>query len=114
MKERAKERFARPALLVAGLLLACLAESTGPAWILAAMGSSTCFLLLLAVNVRSEAAERREARLRRELTVSTPAAFPLEEGASGAGGGPCAAPPGWASVDAALPAPVPRQGCRVP
>ena len=107
----------RTSLLVAGILLASLAESSGPVWILAAAGSFASFAALLAICVRQEAAgsahewDRRDAV---EVTVFRPPPDLLSGQQGDADRAPRMIPPGWKPTGNPLPASGRRQSCRVP
>jgi hypothetical protein len=77
-------RGIKPILLLAGVLLASLAESSGPLWYLAAAGSFTAFFFLLILSLRS-APERRAARAEQpDITIVLSTPFPQEERADDA------------------------------
>lgn len=103
----------RIALLVAALLLASCAESTGPLLIVVAVGSGMAFALLLILASRSEAVGRAEVR-GREITIFVPPPFPIEERAADAEIASCMMPRGWKSIEKPLQASGPRRNCRAP
>jgi hypothetical protein len=77
-------RGIKPVLLLVGLLLASLAESSGPLWYLAAAGSFTAFLFLLILSLRSAPERRAACAEQPDITIVLPPPFPLEERADDA------------------------------
>ena len=111
-------RGLRPALFVAGILCASLAESSGPVWILAAAGGLACFAALLVIGLRCESArlavEEEERRFAGEINIFPPPSTRPHARKGGMGTAPHTAPPGWISADTPLPVSGRRQTCRVP
>jgi hypothetical protein len=77
-------RGIKPVLLLTGLLLASLAESSGPLWYLAAAGSFTAFLSLLILSVRSAPERQAACAEQPDITIVLPPPLPLEQGADDA------------------------------
>ena len=110
-------RGMRTTLLVAGILLASLAESSGPVWILAAAGSFASFAALLAIFLKQEVARsagEREGRETLEVTMFRPPPAFLHGQDVDTGITSCMKPPGWACKDTALSASRRGQGCHGP
>ncbi len=115
-----KMKGKKTALLVAGIFLASMAESTGPIWILAAAGSFASFAALLVICVRQAAAAPvshigRERKVETATFLPSPAASHLRQGDMETG--TCINLQGWASTGNPLPPPVPSprhlpQPCR--
>jgi hypothetical protein len=72
-------RGIKPVLLLVGLLLASLAESSGPLWYLAAAGSFTAFLSLLVLSIKSAPERQSVSAEQPDITIVLPPPFPLEE-----------------------------------
>ncbi|MBC7230751.1 MAG: hypothetical protein H5T74_10225 [Actinobacteria bacterium] len=131
----------RTVLFLSGILLASLAESSGPAWLLAAAGSLVSFVALLVICVREETAVAAAQRSRLEtleasalrpspvppeaangrviasvegMSILTPSASLSRGPRGGTDTAPRATIPGRRSTAAPLPASGHRQGCSVP